>query len=353
MALDRYTSAIAAVMRSLGRIVLLFAFAAFGLWFVTTQPFVRPHRSQPPSPDVARMQEHVRHLSETLYPRSFDRPATLAASAAYIHEALAASGAAVRRQAVSVDGTRFDNIVARFGPADGRLLVIGAHYDSYGNAFAAEQARQAFNRQTHTPGADDNASGVAGLIELAHLLAAHPPARTVELVAYTLEEPPHFRTDDMGSAWHARSLTDAKQPIELMISLEMIGFFSDEPNSQQYPVRGMEWLYPTQGNFIAIVSRLQDWSPTRRLKAAMRGAADLPVHSINTLPAIPGVDFSDHLNYWQFDIPALMVTDTSFYRNTEYHRGGDTFERLDYARMGQVVQGVFAFIQAGATEKGH
>ncbi len=340
-------------MRTLGRLILIFAFAAFGLWFLTTQPFVRPRPSRPPLPDIARMQEHVRHLSETLYPRSFDRPATLAASATYIHEALAASGATVRRQAVLSDGVRFDNIIARFGPADGPLLVIGAHYDSYGNAFAAEQARQPFTRQTHTPGADDNASGVASLIELAYLLAAHPPTRAVELVAYTLEEPPHFRTDDMGSAWHAKSLTDAGQTVELMISLEMIGFFSDAPDSQRYPVQGMELLYPTQGNFIAIVSRLQDWSPTRRLKAAMRGAADLPVHSINTLPAIPGVDFSDHLNYWQLGIPALMVTDTSFYRNTEYHLGGDTFERLDYARLAQVVQGVFAFIQASAPGNGH
>lgn len=297
---------------------------------ITTQPFVQARPSTPPAVDPARLHAHVRALSQDFHPRSVEHPQQLASAAHYVHEALTAAGAQVQRQPVVVEGERFENLVARFGPADGPLLVIGAHYDSHGL----------------TPGADDNASGVAGLIELARLLAQHPPARPIELVAYTLEEPPHFRTEQMGSAHHARALAERGQAVELMVSLEMIGFFSDTPGSQHYPVPGLSWLYPDRGNFIGLVSRPEDWRETRRLKAAMRGATPLPVASINTLPRVPGVDFSDHLSYWHRGMPAVMVTDTAFARNLEYHRAGDTHERLDYRRMAQVVQGIFAFTQS-------
>src|SRR5262249_2014507 len=154
---------------------------------------------------------------------------------------------------VLVQGERFFNVVARFGPAEGPLLVVGAHYDSYGDSIAAARAGT-YGPETHTPGADDNASGVAGLIELAHLLARQPPGSPVERAAYTLGEPPPFRTDHRGSCGHARGLARDGRAVELMISLEMIGYFSDAEDSQVYPVPGMGWLYPTKGNFIAIVS---------------------------------------------------------------------------------------------------
>jgi Zn-dependent M28 family amino/carboxypeptidase len=201
---------------------------------------------------------------------------------------------------------------------------------------------------THTPGADDNASGVAGLIELAHLLGKQPPPRPVELVAYTLEEPPHFRTEHMGSAWHARSLRAAGREVRLMVSLEMIGCFSDAPGSQRFPVPGLDLLYPDRGNFIALVSRISakgELGATRRAKALMAGATDLAVHSINAPPLLKGIDFSDHLSYWAQGYPALMVTDTAFFRNANYHQAGDTHETLDYARMAKVVQGVFVLAQ--------
>lgn len=317
--------------------------AAFA-WAITTQPFVSPMASTPPTADETRLRADVVHLSQTLYPRSFDQPEKLDAAGSYILAAFGAAGAAVAEQEVLVEGERFRNIVARFGPASGKLLVVGAHYDSHGLAGVASATGKTFGPDTHTPGADDNASGVAGLLELARLLARTQPSRPVELVAYTLEEPPHFRTAHMGSAWHAKSLAQVGHHVDLMISLEMIGFFSDTEGSQHFPVPGMGLLYPDKGNFIAIVSRLQDWSHVRQLKAAMMGATDLPVHSINTLPAVPGVDFSDHRSYWHHDMPAVMVTDTAFYRNTGYHGPGDTADRLDYHRMAKVVQGVYAFI---------
>lgn len=313
-------------------------------WFMTTQPFVVAVPAQPPQPDEARLRSNVRHLSVALHPRSFDRAENLEAAGRYVRDAFVAAGAQVEEQALHVQGERFFNVVARFGPESGRVVVVGAHYDSHGNAAAASDAQP--DARTHTPGADDNASGVAGLIELAHLLQRHPPPRPVELVAFTLEEPPHFRTAHMGSVQHATSLARSGRPVELMISLEMIGYFSDAEHSQAFPLPGMELLYGTRGDFIAIVSRLQDWQPTRRLKAAMLGGADLPVRSINTLPAVPGVDFSDHRSYWAAGIPAVMITDTAFNRNTEYHGAGDTHDRLDYRRMAKVVQGVYAYIAA-------
>ena len=320
-------------------LVLVPGAAALLAWAVTTQPFVSPIRSQPPAVDLARLRADVVHLSQTLHPRSFDHPEKLDAAGNYIQSAFRATGADVAEQELRVEGERYRNIVARFGPTSGPLLVIGAHYDSHASPGPGSDA------DSHTPGADDNASGVAGLLELARLLAKTPPPRPVELVAYTLEEPPHFRTGHMGSVHHAKALAAAGRPVSLMISLEMIGFFSDEPGSQRFPLPGMDLFYPDRGDFIAIVSRLQDWSPVRRLKAAMAGASDLPVFSINTLPAIPGVDFSDHRSYWHEDMPALMVTDTAFNRNRHYHGAGDTAERLDYPRMAKVVQGVYAFIQ--------
>lgn len=311
-----------------GGLALLLAAVLIAAWAVLTQPFVRPRPIVPPAVDAQRLEAHVRMLSETLHPRSADHPEKLDAAASYIATQLKSVGAAPVDQPYDVDGRTYRNIVARFGPAEGALMVIGAHYDSHGHSL--------------TPGADDNASGVAGLIELARLLAASPPPRPVELVAYTLEEPPHFRQASMGSARHARSLKAAGRDVECMISLEMIGTFSDAAGSQRYPLPGLGLIYPERGDFIAIVGRLQDTAATRRLKAAMRGASDLPVHSINATAAIPGVDFSDHLNYWAEGMTALMVTDTAFQRNLHYHQAGDTAEKLDYRRMAQVVQGVFA-----------
>lgn len=323
----------------------LFAVPLLAVIALVTQPRVMPMVSTVPQVDPARLAAHVRHLSVALYPRSFEQFRNLEGAARYIEQAFHAAGAAVSRQAVIVEESTYHNVIARFGPAEGPLLVVGAHYDTDGDIQAGARHRQGFAPQTHTPGADDNASGVAGLLELAHLLGQQPPVRPVELVAYTLEELPYFRTPHMGSAWHARALAAAGREVRLMLALEMIGYFSDAPDSQDFPLPGMGLIYPTRGNFIALVGRFGDFPAMRRTKALMRGATPLPVHSINAPPAVPGVDFSDHRNYWAAGYPALMVTDTAFYRNPHYHGAGDTPDTLDYRRMAQVVQGVYAVVQ--------
>ncbi|TAG70495.1 MAG: M28 family peptidase, partial [Burkholderiales bacterium] len=231
-----------------------------------------------------------------------------------------------------VSGRDYRNVIARFGPDTKDVIVIGAHYDSYDKL----------------PAADDNASGVAGLIELARSLAQAKPTKRVELVAYTLEEPPYFRTEFMGSAIHAKSIKAAGKQVSLMLSLECIGYFSDEPNSQEFPIAALKAFYPTTGNFIALVGNYKDGALAKRVRETMRIATPLPVYSINAPSIVTGVDFSDHLNYWNEGFVGMMVTDTAFMRNKNYHTQNDTPEKLDYQRMADVVRAVSAVVRSEA-----
>lgn len=300
--------------------------AALPLYLV--QPLVRVPRGGPaPAVSPARLEAHVRALS-AVTPRDFQHPGNLDRAAAYVREELERAGGRVSYQEFQVNGATYRNVVADFGPDTRERVVVGAHYDAVG---------------PH-PAADDNASGVAGLIELAHLLGRGSLPVRVELVAYALEEPPFFRTPHMGSAVHAASLRRAGAEVKAMLSLEMIGYFSDAPGSQRFPLGLLRFLYPTEGSFIAVVGKVGQGSLVRRVKRAMRGSSPLPVHSLSAPRWVPGVDFSDHVNYWDAGYAAVMITDTAFYRNPHYHTADDTPDTLDYARMAQVVQGVHAAV---------
>ena len=294
--------------------IILFLFSLPLIIFY--QPWVN---ALPPTPRHAspeQLEKTVRYLTQTVHPRSADNIDNLNRSAEYIKEVFISNGARVTAQDVPITGGPYKNIVANYGPADGPLIIIGAHYDSV-SSYENDQL-------TYTPGADDNASGVAGLLELARLLQQQTPGIGVQLVAYASEEPPFFRSDEMGSAVHAASL---ERP-------------DSTPGSQDYPYPAMSWLYPDRGDFIAVVGRMQDINAVRQVKAALLSSRDLSVYSMNAPGFIPGIDFSDHLNYWQHDIPAVMITDTAFYRNKQYHLPGDIADRLNYQKMAQVVDGV-------------
>ena len=304
------------------------------------QPFVTPIPSTPEEIDTAKLKAHVKYLSTDVHPRSSSNFSNLEKAGQYVFEELKATGAPVEVQEVKVKEKIYKNFIARFGPSTGPLLVIGAHYDADGHSL-----RNWKPKGMSTPGADDNASGVAGLLELARLLSKKPQSRSIELVAYTLEEDPHFGTQEMGSFRHARSLKESGREVQLMLSIEMIGYFADKANSQDYPAPGMSTLYGDRGNFIALVGNLSNFGVIRRAKAFMLGVSDLPVISCNAPSNLQGIDSSDHMNYWNEGYPALMVTDTAYYRNPHYHRPTDTFDKLDYRRMAQVVQGVHAITQ--------
>jgi Zn-dependent M28 family amino/carboxypeptidase len=282
--------------------------------------------------DPQRLEVHVRMLSETFFPRDAGHPENLDRAAAYIQYELGKTSGTVSEQPYTVNGNTYRNVSAQFGLDTRERIIVGAHYDAAGPQ----------------PGADDNASGVAGLIELAHLLGRTSLPVRIELVAFTLEESPYFPTARMGSAVHAQSLKQQGIPVPVMLSLEMIGYFTDAPNSQTFPFSFFAAFYPTQGNFIAVVSKLDHGLVVRRVKRAMRNASPLPVYSINAPRFVPGVDFSDHRNYWEAGYNAVMITDTAFYRNKNYHTVGDTPDTLDYRRMAMVVQGVYAAVLAFA-----
>lgn len=310
-------------------IVLTFLLVLIALWFWVTQPmFASTTPNSERTVEPARLEAHVRKLSVELSPRDESHIENLDRVAAYIKNEFGQITTSVSEQPYRVQGKSYRNVIAEFGPGSEERIVVGAHYDAFGPL----------------PGADDNASGVAGLIELARLLARQPPPLRVELVAYSLEEPPYFGTTGMGSSVHAQSLLKQNIRVRAMFSLEMIGYFSDAPNSQRFPVGALGALYPSTGNFISVVGRLSDWSLVRRTKTSMRKASPLPVYSINAPGFVTGVDFSDQLNYWHAGYSALMITDTAFYRNGNYHTARDTAEKLDYKRMALVVEAVHAAV---------
>jgi Zn-dependent M28 family amino/carboxypeptidase len=319
---------------------MLAAGAAAGYaWYRLTQPFVTARETAAPAgqtASAARLEQLVRKLSTDFADRTFDNETRLEGAAAYLESQLARLGVKVESQRFTAEGRPYRNLVVKLGPDTPEVMVVGAHYDVAGER----------------PGADDNASGVAGLVELARLLKGQSFRQRVELVVYTNEEPPFFRTPYMGSAVHARSLAESGKRASLMLSLECIGYFSDARGSQDHPVRLLNVMYPTTGNFISLVGFYQDGDVARQVKAAMKSASDLPVYSINAPGFVVGVDFSDHLNYWNEGFVGMMVTDTAFYRNKAYHTPQDTADRLDYRRMAKVVDGVRAAVMQHAAVAG-
>lgn len=297
------------------------------LCFWMTQPLVGAGRlpSKGPVADSRRLEAYVRRIVEEFFPRDIGHSENLGRVADWIAEELRRAGGRVSEQAFSVDGKAYRNVVAAFGPETGEVVVVGAHCDTDGEM----------------PGADDNASGVAGLLELGNLLGHTTLSRGVELVAYALEEMPVFGSGLMGSAVHARSLRESGRRVRGMLCLEMIGCFTDERGSQRFPSSLLRFFYPGRGNFIAVVGNVRGTRLVRRVKRSMRTAGGLPVSSINAPSLVPGVDLSDHASYWREGFPAVMITDTAFYRNDRYHTAQDTPDTLDYRRMARVVDGVF------------
>jgi hypothetical protein len=309
------------------------------IWITVTQPVLprRPGAVEAPAVDPERLRAHVEILSERFVPRDWRHVENLDRAAVYTSQQLAGAGASVTEQAYRMQsnnenqGKTYRNVVARLGPDTRERIVVGAHYDAY----------------SEYPAADDNASGVAALIEVTRLLARESLPLGVDLVAFTLEEPfaesakGNFRTPDGGSAIHATSMKTDGTQVRLMLSLETMGFFSDQENSQDVPALLLRPFYPTQGNYVMVVSNLDNALVARRVKSAMREASPLPVYSISAPSSVEGIDYSDHFNYWKNGYPAVMITDTAFNRNKNYHTAGDTADRLDYRRMAMVVQGVY------------
>ncbi len=270
------------------------------------------------------LRKHVETLTVKIGPRTACHGDSLERAARYIHEAFASAGLEVTEQTYDYRGRRVANLVATPPGAAGAstYYVIGAHYDTV----------------PPTPGADDNASGVAVMLALARRLAATPPRVPVRLVAFTLEEPPAFRTRHQGSRVFVRECRRVGERILAALILEMVGYTCPH---QHYPL-ALHWAgYPSQGNFIGIVGNRRSRRFGHAVLKGFRNNGRLPVESL-FVPlngwVLPATRLSDHASFWDAGWPALMVTDTAFFRNPHYHLPSDTLDTLDFRFMAELVK---------------
>lgn len=276
--------------------------------------------------DKNQLYSSVQKLTGLRPPRNYRNIDSLNKAADFIKSEFLKYGYKPVEQKYSVEGVEYNNIIASYGPETAPRFIVGAHYDVAGDQ----------------PGSDDNASGIAGLLSLAELFKTHAPKIyfRIDFVAYTLEEPPFFKTKDMGSYIHAKSLHDDKVKVLGMVGLEMIGFYSDARNSQLYPLPFMKLFYPSKGNFIGVVGNFASSGLIEHFRNRMK-LTSIDVESLMAPACLIGIDFSDHMNYWKFGYHAIMITDTAFYRNPNYHSKSDTIDTLNFDKMKEVVKGVY------------
>ena len=272
-----------------------------------------------------RLRHHVDMLAERIGERNVWHAEELAAAASYIRTTLEDLGYEVHTQSFESEGLTLQNLEVELpgDQAPQEIIVLGAHYDSVAG----------------TPGANDNASGVAALLEIARLLAGKNYARTLRLVAFANEEPPFFYTEQMGSRVYAARSRQRGEHIKAMLALETIGYYTDQPASQQYPFP-FSFFYPNTGNFIGFVGNLSSRHLVQQAIGAFRAATAFPSEGLAAPGWMMGVHWSDHWSFWQAGYPAIMITDTALFRYQHYHAATDTPEKLDYASLARVTMGL-------------
>ncbi len=274
---------------------------------------------------AAALEADVRTLSEEIGERNLLHPEALVAARDWVTQAFEAQGYDVQRERYDVSGDEVENLwVEVEGDARaGEMVVVGAHYDS----------------APGTPGADDNASGVAVLLALARAFSGRSPARTLRFVAFVNEEPPWFQSEHMGSLVHARALSAQNADVVAMLSLETMAYFRDEADTQRYPFP-LSLFFPDTGNFLGFVSDVSSRDLLHRSVATFREDTALPSEGAALPASIPGVDWSDHWSFWQSGYRAIMITDTALFRNPHYHEPTDLPEELDYERLARATLGL-------------
>jgi len=272
---------------------------------------------------VENLYRHVEYLSVKIGDRHLWKEHSLSKAADYIESAFQVSGYTVQRQTYSCYGKSVSNLIAeKTGTEDG-VVVIGAHYDTVPG----------------TPGADDNASAVAGMLELGRLQKGSSNKKNLIFVAFVNEEPPCFGSYNMGSMVYAKHLRDRKVPVDVMISLEMIGYFCKEP-IQKYPLPGMGFFYPRTADFIGVVGNFGSSKYVSFLKKGIKKHSAIDVRSLTAPQYFGGISLSDNSSFWHHGYRAVMVTDTSFFRNRNYHQETDTIDTLNFEAMAEVVKGL-------------
>jgi len=276
---------------------------------------------------IDRLRKDVEFLCNIRPYRNYRHLDSLEKACQHISGEFARHGYKPVEQAWEAEGNTYKNIIASYREEKERRLIIGAHYDVAGDQ----------------EGADDNASAVAGLLETARLLSENQPELDygIDLVAYNLEEAPFFTTEKMGSFIHAKSLHDSGVHVLGMICYEMIGYFSDEPGSQKFPSEEVAKMYPDTGNYIVLVGIEKCHGFNARVHGLMRESGEIAVERIDFPDANELAARSDHRNYWTFGYDALMINDTSFMRNPNYHLESDTMDTLDFDKMTGVVNSCY------------
>jgi Zn-dependent M28 family amino/carboxypeptidase len=273
---------------------------------------------------------HVGQLAGRIGERNLWHYRALSAAADYIGDTFAALGYRPEEEPYLCRGNAVRNVLAHkrgaLQPED--IVVLGAHYDSVHGS----------------PGANDNGSGVAALLELARVLSREDLPCTVRYVAFVNEEQPFAFSPERGSLVHARAARARGDRIRAMLSLETIGYYSDAPGSQQYPFP-LSRFYPERANFIGFVGNLRSRALVWGALRAFRRHSVFPSEGAALPGWVTGVGWSDHWSFWRAGYPAIMVTDTAFFRYPYYHSAGDTPERIDYARMARVVAGLAAVVR--------
>jgi hypothetical protein len=279
--------------------------------------------------NISKIEKHLSVITKTEKSRNYKNLKTLNFVADYIKKELDKVCDSVINQNFKVNTTIYKNVIGSLGLEHKHRIIIGAHYDVCANS----------------EGADDNASGVVGLLELARLLSKEKLNYRIDFVAYSLEEPPFFRTKQMGSYIHANYLSKNKIPVKGMICLETIGFYSDKIGSQKFPIKEMEKIYGNVGNFITVIQNNKNEPFSNQVNNLMKKKPLINTQSFKGTSSLPGVDFSDHLNYWKHDFEAVMITNTAFYRNKNYHTTRDKLETLDLEKMNLVIQQLYNTIK--------
>lgn len=279
--------------------------------------------------DTVRIENDLKVITKTAKSRNYKNIETLNFVADYIYNELSKNCDTVYFQTYNVDGVEYKNVIGSIGIDKPERIIVGAHYDVAGNQ----------------EGADDNASGVTGVLELSRLLSKESLKYQIDFVAYSLEELPFFRTKYMGSNVHAKMLFEKQQKVKGMICLEMIGYYNDEPKSQSYPIGLLKLFYGDKGDYITVVQKFGNGKFGRQVKKLMKNQKLIKTKSFSAPAKLPGIDFSDHQNYWKYGYSAVMITNTAFYRNENYHKPTDTMETLDLKRMALVIDQVFLTIK--------
>jgi hypothetical protein len=291
-----------------------------------------------PASSEQALYDHVHALSVVIGSRSIREYGKIREAEQYIRTFLDKQEIPFELQGYDYEGNRFNNIVVSLKGDSRReeTIVIGAHYDTVSG----------------TPGADDNASAVAVLLELCRALKDYRPERTLKLIFFVLEEPPAFMTPAMGSYVYAAQARERGENIVGMVSLEMVGYFNEAEGSQAFPVPGLNWLFPDRGTFIGVVGNVSSRELTLAVAEALKTGSGLPVEHLVALPFIPGIGSSDHGSFWKMGFRAVMVTDTAFYRNPNYHGEKDTIETLRFDKMSQLVRGMVHVVEYLTKAKG-